>query len=326
MTTPKLRIFSDAPLSASALAILKEGTAPHELVFPRRTAESVLVRTEPDPALGTADIAFGQPDVASVLKSERLRWIHLTSAGYTRYDTPEFRAFAKSRGLLVTNSSAVYAEACAEHVFAFMLAQARRLPQGLQTRCASGSPQWIQLREGSALLQKQRAVILGFGAIAARLVELLAPFEMEVIAMRRKPRGDERIPTVTPEHLRQAFATADHVISILPDNADSIHFISTERLGWMKPGAIFYNIGRGTTVDQQALFESLRSGHLGAAWLDVTDPEPLPDDHPLWTAPNCYITPHTAGGHRNESETLVRHFLENLNRFLGDLPLRDRIM
>ncbi len=326
MTTPKLRIFSDAPLSASALEILKEGTAPHELVFPGRTAESVLVRTEPDPALGTADIAFGQPDVAGVLKSERLRWIHLTSAGYTRYDTPEFRAFAKSRGLLVTNSSAVYAEACAEHVFAFMLAQARRLPQGLQIRCASGSPQWIQLRESSALLQKQRAVILGFGAIAARLVELLAPFEMEVIAMRRKPRGDERIPIVTPEHLRQAFATADHVISILPDNADSIHFISTERLGWMKPGAIFYNIGRGTTVDQQALFESLRSGHLGAAWLDVTDPEPLPDDHPLWTAPNCYITPHTAGGHRNESETLVRHFLENLNRFLGDLPLRDRIM
>jgi phosphoglycerate dehydrogenase-like enzyme len=326
MTTPKLLILSDAPLSASALAILKEGTAPHELVFPRRSAESILVRTEPDPALGTADIAFGQPDVASVLKSERLRWIHLTSAGYTRYDTPEFRAFAKSRGLLVTNSSAVYAEACAEHVFAFMLAQARRLPQGLQTRCANGSPQWIQLREGSALLQKQRAVVLGFGVIAARLVELLAPFEMEVIAMRRKPRGDERIPIVTPEHLRQALTTADHVISILPDNADSIHFISTERLGWMKPGAIFYNIGRGTTVDQQALFESLRSGHLGAAWLDVTDPEPLPDNHPLWTAENCHITPHTAGGHRDEPGTLVRHFLENLERYLRGLPLNDRIL
>jgi phosphoglycerate dehydrogenase-like enzyme len=115
------------------------------------------------------------------------------------------------------------------------------------------------------------------------------------------------------------------VISILPENADSIHFISTERLGWMKPGAIFYNIGRGTTVDQQALFESLRSGHLGAAWLDVTDPEPLPDDHPLWTVPNC-ITPHTAGGHGDESETLVRHFLENLNRLLEDLPLRDRVI
>ena len=197
MTTKKMRIFSDASLSASALEILKKGTASHELVFPRRVAESVLVRTEPDPALATADIAFGQPDAGSVLNSDRLRWVHLTSAGYTRYDTPEFRAFAESRRLLVTNSSIVYSEACAEHVFAFMLAQARGLPKGLQTRCANGSPRWIELREGSGLLQNQRAVILGFGAIASRLLELLAPFEMKVIAMRRKPRGDEGIPTVT---------------------------------------------------------------------------------------------------------------------------------
>ena len=175
------------------------------------------------------------------------------------------------------------------------------------------------------LLQDQRVVILGFGAIASRLVELLKPFGMEVIAMRRKPRGDEGIPVVTPEHLQQAVASADHVISILPDNAESIRFISSERLGWMKPGAVFYNIGRGTTVDQQALFESLRSGRLEAAWLDVTDPEPLPDDHPLWGAPNCHITPHTAGGHQNESATLVRHFLKNLDRYLGGLPLNDRI-
>ena len=321
-----LRIFCDAPLSDRALQLLQEGAVSHELVFPRRAAESVLARTEADPALGTADIAFGQPDVAGVMESGRLRWIQLTSAGFTRYDTPEFRSFAKSRGLLVTNSSEVYAEACAEHVFAFMLAQARKLPQGLASRCADGSPEWMQLREGSIILRHQRAVILGFGAIASRLLELLSPFEMKVVAMRRSPRGDEGVPTITPEDLRGALAVAHHVINLLPDNAASLHFISADRLGWMKPGAVFYNIGRGTTVDQQALLESLRSGHLGAAWLDVTDPEPLPDDHPLWNAPNCYITPHTAGGHQNESETLVRHFLENLKRFIADLPLRDRIM
>jgi phosphoglycerate dehydrogenase-like enzyme len=321
-----LRIFCDAPLSDRALQLLQEGAVSHELVFPRRAAESVLARTEPDPALGTADIAFGQPDVAGVMESGRLRWIQLTSAGFTRYDTPEFRSFAKSRGLLVTNSSEVYAEACAEHVFAFILAQARKLPQGLASRCANGSPEWMQLREGSIILRHQRAVILGFGAIASRLLELLSPFEMKVVAMRRSPRGDEGVPTITPEDLRGALAVAHHVINLLPDNAASLHFISADRLGWMKPGAVFYNIGRGTTVDQQALLESLRSGHLGAAWLDVTDPEPLPDDHPLWNAPNCYITPHTAGGHQNESETLVRHFLENLKRFIADMPLRDRIM
>ena len=271
-------------------------------------------------------MAFGQPDVANVMETERLRWVQLTSAGYTRYDTPDFRSWAAAREVIVTNSSGVYAEACAEHVFAFMLAQARMLPQGVGLRCENGSSEWTELREGSVLLQGQSAVILGFGAIAARLLQLLSPFEIKVIAMRRRLRGDEKIAIVTPDNLRDALAAADHVINILPDNADSLRFISAERLGWMKSGAIFYNIGRGTTVDQQALAESLQSRHLGAAWLDVTDPEPLPEDHPLWKAPNCHITPHTAGGHRNESATLVRHFLENFRRFLADMPLRDRIM
>jgi phosphoglycerate dehydrogenase-like enzyme len=322
----RFRVFCNAPLSASALEILKQQASAHELFFSQRPVDSVLVANEPDPTLLKADIAFGQPDLESVLRSNHLRWIHLTSAGYTRYDTPEFRSFAESHKLMVTNSSAVYAEACAEHVFAFIMAQARKLPEALRTRGASGSPPWLDLREGSVRLRHQRGVILGFGAIARRLVQLLAPFEMELTAMRRKPRGDEGVPIISPEQLREPLGRADHVINILPDNAESIRFVSAQRLEWMKRGAILYNIGRGTTVDQEALLESLRRGHLGAAWLDVTDPEPLPDDHPLWSAPNCYITPHTAGGHQKESETLVRHFLQNLERFLGGLPLRDRIM
>jgi phosphoglycerate dehydrogenase-like enzyme len=321
-----LCIFCDAALSDSALQSLKQGIASHQLVFPRRAAGSFLARTEPDPALRTAEVAFGQPDVAKVMESERLRWIQLTTAGYTRYDTPDFRSWARGRRVIVTNSSGVYSEACAEHVFAFMLAQARVLPHALGTRCENGSSRWTELREGCALLQGQSAVFLGFGAIAARLWQLLSPFEMKVIAMRRKPRGDENVAIVTPDNLRDALAAADHVINTLPDNAESVGFISAERLGWMKAGAIFYNIGRGTTVDQQALADSLQSGHLGAAWLDVTDPEPLPDDHPLCKTPNCHLTPHIAGGHRNESVTLVRHFLENFRRFLAEMPLRDRIM
>jgi phosphoglycerate dehydrogenase-like enzyme len=94
----------------------------------------------------------------------------------------------------------------------------------------------------------------------------------------------------------------------------------------MKPGAVFYNIGRGTTVDQDALLAALRSGKLAAAWLDVTEPEPLPDDHPLRAEANCFITPHIAGGHANEAETLVRHFLENFKRYQDGSPLLDRVM
>ena len=94
----------------------------------------------------------------------------------------------------------------------------------------------------------------------------------------------------------------------------------------MRNGAVFYNIGRGTTVDQEALSDALRSGRLSAAYLDVTDPEPLPSEHPLWAMPNCFITPHTAGGHMDENEALVSHFLENLRFFVSGSPLINRII
>ncbi|MCE0498069.1 MAG: D-2-hydroxyacid dehydrogenase [Methylacidiphilales bacterium] len=323
---PNLRIFCNAEFNDSVLKILRDGIAPHELVFPQRSGESILKVAPADPAIFQADIAFGQPDIESVLKAERLRWLQLTSAGFTRYDTPEFRAAVTARGLVVTNSSSVFAEACAEHVFSFMLAQARQLPMALSSRWVGGWDRTSQMRRASTCLEGRRVVILGFGSIGTRLVELLAPLRMQIIAMRRRPRGDEGVPTVTPEALARALAEADHVINILPDNAASTRFISKERLGQIKRGAVFYNIGRGTTVDQDALVASLHGGHLAAAWLDVTDPEPLPEDHPLWTAPHCFITPHTAGGHRNESETLVRRFLENFQRFVSGSPLRDRIM
>ena len=320
------KIFSDQRFSAAALDLLRTGVSPHELIFPAKPALSVLAKSEADPALAEADIAFGQPDAASAAQSERLRWVQIASAGYTRYDTPDFRAAAVRRGLMVTNSSSVYAGPCAEHLLAFLLAQSRQLPTALLTQCAGGSPRWNDLRQSCTPLASQKVLLLGYGAIALRLVELLRPLGMELMAYRRRPRGDEPIPIVTAGALPAALAAADQVVNLLPDNADSVRFFSAERFVGLKPGAVFYNIGRGTTVDQDALAAVLHSGRLAAAWLDVTDPEPLPPGHPLLSAPNCYLTPHIAGGHRDEAETLVRHFLENFQRFMTGAPLQDRIM
>ncbi len=321
-----MKVFSDATLNDRALALLREGLAGHEMVRPQKLATSVLAKSEADPALLNAEVAFGQPDVAGLATATRLRWLHLSSAGFTRYDTPEFRAFAAERGLVVTNSSGVYAEACAEHVLAFLMAQARCLPAALGTQVANGAPEWLAVRHGGVSPRGQTAVILGYGAIATHLVKLLAPFEMRLLALRRHPRGDEGLEVVTPESLAPALAEADHVINILPDNAESRQFINAERIAQMKRGAVLYNIGRGTTVEQNALAAALHRRHLSAAWLDVTDPEPLPAGHPLLSAPNCHLTPHTAGGHRGEDETLVRHFLGNFRRFCAEEPLVDRIM
>jgi phosphoglycerate dehydrogenase-like enzyme len=113
------------------------------------------------------------------------------------------------------------------------------------------------------------------------------------------------------------------VVNVLPANGETAHYFNAARINRMKSGAYFYNVGRGSTVDQQALRAALADGRLAGAYLDVTDPEPLPPDHPLWQTPNCWITPHAAGGHVGESARHVRHFLDNLARFTGGQPLRD---
>ena len=130
--------------------------------------------------------------------------------------------------------------------------------------------------------------------------------------------GDAVAP---PPHLPHA----DHVMNIMPQNAESDRFFDARRFGLMKPGATFYNIGRGTTVDQMALLGAMVARRIAAAYLDVTDPEPLPADHPLWTTPNCFITPHTAGGSADEFSRLGRHFIDNVKRFNRGEQLEDRV-
>jgi len=321
-----LKVFTDVQAAPDLIAWLRESIAPHELLVPAPTGASVLADVPTDPLMAEADIVFGQPRVDAVLASEKLKWLQVSTAGFTRYDTPAFRAAMKERGVPVTNSSHVYDDPCAEHVFAFMLANARQLPRALKSRCANGTAEWTGLRQDSFLLQGQSLLIVGYGAIAERLIELLAPFRMKITAMRRSPRGDEKVPIVTPEEVAGALANADHVINILPDNAASVRWFDAARFAQMKPGSIFYNIGRGTTVDQEALAASLKSGHLGAAWLDVTDPEPLPDEHPLWSFENCYITPHIAGGQADETRVLMRHFVDNFARYQKGETLVNRVM
>jgi phosphoglycerate dehydrogenase-like enzyme len=321
-----LTIWTNAQFGEAARAQLVEGVAPHRLHFSANLSASNLAKAAPDPALREADVAFGQPDPAFALECPRLRWVHLTTAGYARYDTPEFRQGFGGRGARLTNSSQVYAEPCAEHVFSFILALARQLPASHETQRTDRAWPTLERRAVSRLLLGQSVVLLGFGAIGRRLAEMLAPFQMRVTAVRRRPAGDETVCVVTEDQLDVALAEADHVVNILPDNASTTGFVNAARLAAMKVGANFYNVGRGTTVDQEALLEMLRSGRLGAAYLDVTDPEPLPVEHPLWTAPNCYITPHTAGGHDTEQARLVGHFLENLRRFDRGDELTDRVI
>ena len=209
----RLRIYVDLAMPPDALNVLREGAADHELIFPAKPITSVLAKADPDPAFATVDVAFGQPDLQSIAQAEKLRWIHVSSSGITRYDTPEFRASMAGRGIVVSNSAMVYQEGCALHLLSFILSHARNIPSGLASHAANGSAEWTHLRETCRVLRGENALILGYGAIGTRLAELLAPLRMNLVAYRRIPRGDEGIPVITDNALPTALAEADHVIN-----------------------------------------------------------------------------------------------------------------
>jgi phosphoglycerate dehydrogenase-like enzyme len=321
----QLTIWCNGKFEEAAVALLRDGTRAHKLVLGGNAYSSVLTAGQSDPALAGADVAFGQPNEADCLRFSRLRWVHLSSAGYTRYDTAEFREGFRSRGAVLSNSSSVFAEPAAQHVLAMMLALGRQLLASYRQQTTDRSWLFLEHRSQSRLLTGQTVLLLGFGSIGRRLAELLAPFRCTIYAVRRQVRSERGVHVISEEDLTKVLPLADHVVNILPDNEGTRNWVNARRLACLKPGARFYNVGRGTTVDQNALIEALDSGRLGAAYLDVMEPEPLPPDHPLWSRPNCFITPHTAGGRHDQNEALVRLFLANLAAFERGDPLPDRV-
>lgn len=321
-----MNIWCNALLSEEAKTKLCEALGNHQIIFGDGTlaawANSAESRTLPD----DAEIAFGQPAPEQLMRSTNLQWAHLSSAGYTPYDRDDLRAAFKQQNKALTNSSNVYSEPTAEHAVAMIYALARLLPQSMESQRAGHGWPYFETRAASRLLKGQTVLLLSFGHIARRVAELLAPLEMNIVAVRRKVTGNEPIRVLPESEVNSLLPAADHIVNILPASPETKHFINAERLSLVKRGAILYNVGRGTTVDQDALRDSLLSGQLAAAYLDVTEPEPLPPDHPLWTTPNCFITPHSGGGHSNEPERLVEHFLDNFRRFMDGKELLNRIV
>ena len=307
--------------------MLWEALGRHQLLFYGDALEGRHKEAAAPFALEQTEVIYGQPEPSLLLSAQSLKWVELSSAGYTDYDHDEIRNSFQQRGVRMTNSSQVYAEACAQHLAAMILALARNLPGCLENqRGARGWPDWPERSRSTRLLNGQTVLIYGFGAIARRLAEILAPLRMRLLGVRRRIRGDEGIPMLNEQEADAMLAEADHVVNILPASPATQRFFDAARFARFKPGARFYNIGRGVTVDQNALTAALEgSTRLDAACLDVTDPEPLPPGHPLWSTPRCYITPHFAGGHAGETGELARHFLENLEAFQTGRKLSDRI-
>ncbi len=313
----RLTIWTNAALDPAARvrldAALEAGG--HRLLVSQNASASVLAAGGADPLLAEADVAFGQPDAAAARALPRLKWIALTSAGYTRYDNEETKDALRARGAVLTNASSVFAEPCAQHALAMMLALSRQLPASLAEQLGARGWKYFEHRAGSRLLNGQTVLLLSYGAIAKRLVELLSPFGMKIYALRRRVYSEAGVHVIPEEKLSAVLPLADHVVNILPENDETFGYVNARRLSLVKPGAYFYNIGRGPTVDERALIDALESGRLGGAYLDVFATEPLPPSSPLWTTKNCWVTPHTAGGRSDQDHALAELFLHNLGCF-----------
>ena len=232
----------------------------------------------------------------------RLRAIHLQSAGYDNY-LPYLPA-----GAVLCNAAGVHDTATAELAVSLALVNLRRLD-----RFARNMPTGTWKLEFADSLADRRVLIVGYGRIGAAIERRLGGFE--VASVTRVARSARTEPWVYPvSELRQRLAEADVVFVITPLTPDTEGLIGSEELAAMPDGALLVNVSRGKVVDTDALVEAVRSGRIRAS-LDVTDPEPLPSDHPLWNLPGVFISPHGGGQADAFYPRIHRLLREQLTRF-----------
>jgi phosphoglycerate dehydrogenase-like enzyme len=249
---------------------------------------------------------------AMVNAAPALTWVQSTFTGVESFLAPALL----SRGISLTNFRGVPAAALADHAMALMLAFARGLPE-LARYQARGA--W-RMRATGMLgfdLTGQRLGIVGFGAIGRALAKRARSFDMDVWAVRRT-HGDEH-PDVsrmlTLDGMPKLLAACDHVVLALPSTPETKGLMTSKLFAHMRPSSFFYNVARGDLVDQDALIAALSQGRLAGAGLDVTTPEPLPQDSPLWTMPNVIITAHTGGNSSSYFKRGTALLVENLTRY-----------
>jgi phosphoglycerate dehydrogenase-like enzyme len=243
------------------------------------------------------------PDSLPVEIPDRIRWAQLPSAGVENWlaEIDDKRVW--------TSAAGAYGLPVAEHALALMLAGTRQLADCARAQTWTAPP--ARPLDGSTV------AIVGAGGIGRALIALLEPLDVEVLAVTRRGRDG----TLPADRLGEVLPAADHVVIAAPATAGTRHLIGAAELDAMREDAWLVNVARGSLVDTDALVAALAAGSIGGAALDVTDPEPLPDGHPLWSEPRALITPHVANPPATLRRYLARHVGENVRRFAGDEEL-----
>jgi phosphoglycerate dehydrogenase-like enzyme len=239
----------------------------------------------------------------------QLTWVQLPWAGVDAY--AEVLARCARPGLVFTSAKGSYAQPVAEHALGMTLALLRAFPRRARATSWDGVPRGISL-------YRKNVTIIGAGGIARELIRLLEPFDVTITVVRRSAgQVPGAFSTVTTDRLDKALSSADVVVVAAALTGETRHLIGEHELALMKETAVLVNIARGPLVDPDALVAALNSEKIFGAALDVTEPEPLPDGHPLWTAQNILITPHMADTPDMTAPLLAERIRTNVAAFLG---------
>ena len=272
-------------------------------------------------AVRDAEVLIGSPGNrwVDVLKmAKKLKWVHVSSAGVDPMMCPEFMA---SNVVLTSAKGDVVGPLLAEHAFALMLGLTRGI--GLCVRDGRWNRHDGQAGKAVYEVGGKTLGLVGFGGVGRHLARMARAFNMEVIAVRRSPDSEaaEGVVVWGADRFYDLLSRADVVVVSVPDTPDTRKMFNAEAFRRMKNTALLITVGRGNTVDTDALVAALQKGEIGGAGLDVVDPEPLPDDHPLWQMRNVIITPHIAGNAPERAGRNHAMVLENLKRFVQGEPL-----
>ena len=291
--------LSVAVLPASARPLL-EGRLPEWLAAWWWDTPEKLVELTPEAEIGWFDLHEKPAALMAIERADRLRWLNTVYAGVDWMPLGRFR----ERGVVLTNGSGLTALQVAEWAVMSMLVVAkdyRAVGQAQERR------EWLfPAPPGIRDLAASRALILGNGAIGQAIARRLEAFEVEV----------STVSSTGPHDWRERLGLFDWVVLALPGTPQTRGIIGAGELAAMKPDAVLVNFARADCVDQAALVEALGENRLAAAVLDLTDPEPLPPDHPLWALPNAHITMHLSGIPTFASQQrAAERFLRNCERF-----------
>jgi len=284
--------------------------------LPSKTVRLVSSPTEYDELLPEARIITGfEIDAETVDRATNLEMFACTFAGT---DHLPLEAFA-ANDVQVTNASGVHGPNAAEQVLAYVLSFARGLDRGWK-QSQAGTWSHYQTDE----LYDSTVTVVGMGSIGGAILDRLAPFGVETIGVRNSPsKGGNADEVVGIEQVAEILPRTDYLVLACPLTEQTAQLVDETALEQLPPDSVLVNIARGEVVDTDALLAALQTNELRGAALDVTDPEPLPDGHPLWSHDNCLITPHNAGHTPRYWDRMADIIADNVDRLGTDEPLRN---